>query len=55
VYPLAITAIVLHPEEQLLFCGSVDGSIFVNKLDIGLLEDPFFIAEAQPVVLKGHK
>ncbi|GMY15092.1 protein ROOT INITIATION DEFECTIVE 3-like [Fagus crenata] len=54
VYPLAIAAIVLHPEEQLLFCGSVDGSIFVNRLDIGLLEDPFFIAEAQPVVLKGH-
>lgn len=37
-----------------MFCGSVDGRIFVNRLDIGLLEDPFFVAEDQPVVLKEH-
>ncbi|XP_059444284.1 protein ROOT INITIATION DEFECTIVE 3-like isoform X1 [Corylus avellana] len=54
VYPVAITAIVLDPGEQLLFCGSVDGRIFVNRLDIGLLEDPFFVAQAQSVVLKEH-
>lgn len=54
-YSLAITAIALHPEEQFLFCGSVDGRIFVNKLDVGLLEEQFVVAEAQPVVLNGHK
>ncbi|KAM3751965.1 hypothetical protein ACB098_04G152200 [Castanea mollissima] len=54
VYPLAITAIALHPEEQFLFCGSVDGRIFVSKLDVGLLEEQFVVAEAQPIVLNGH-
>lgn len=46
---------MLHPEEEILFCGCVDGRIFVNKLDIGLLEDSLFVAEDQAVVLKGHK
>ncbi|KAG2678577.1 hypothetical protein I3760_11G008900 [Carya illinoinensis] len=54
VYPLGVTASVLHPEEEILFCGCVDGRIFVNKLDIGLLEDSLFVAEDQAVVLKGH-
>ncbi|GAV56525.1 WD40 domain-containing protein, partial [Cephalotus follicularis] len=54
VYPVAITAIVLHPLEQLLLAGSIDGRIFVNVLNIGLVEDPFLVAEDKPVVLKGH-
>ena len=55
VYPVGITAIVLHPAEELVFCGSIDGRIFVNKLDIGLMEDPFSLSQDQPVVLQGHK
>lgn len=55
VYPVAITAIVLHPTEKFLFRGSQDGRIFRNKFDIGLIDSPFYIAEDQQVVLKGHK
>ncbi|PON77335.1 Guanine nucleotide-binding protein, beta subunit [Parasponia andersonii] len=44
VYPLAITAVVLHPAEQILFCGSVDGRIFINNLDF----------DDQVVDLQGH-
>ncbi|XP_021905497.1 protein ROOT INITIATION DEFECTIVE 3-like [Carica papaya] len=55
VYPVAITAIVLHPGERVLFSGSIDGSIFVDELDIGRVEDPFSVTDNQPVVLKGHK
>ncbi|XP_057971225.1 protein ROOT INITIATION DEFECTIVE 3-like isoform X2 [Malania oleifera] len=54
VYPQAITAIVIDPGEQLLFSGSSDGRIFVNKLDIGLAGDPFTVAEDQSTVLNGH-
>lgn len=45
VYSLAITAVVLHPAEQLFFCGSVDGRIFINNLDF----------DDQVVELQGHK
>ncbi|KAF3436857.1 hypothetical protein FNV43_RR19610 [Rhamnella rubrinervis] len=55
VYPVAITATVLHPTEKFLFCGSQDGRIFRNKFDIGLIDNPFYVAEDQQVVLKGHK
>lgn len=48
-------AIVLHPTEKLLFCGSQDGRIFMNKFDIGLVSNPLHIAEDEQVVLKGHK
>ncbi|XP_050222974.1 protein ROOT INITIATION DEFECTIVE 3-like [Mercurialis annua] len=54
-YPLAITAIDLHPAEQFLFAGSIDGRIFVSMLNVGLVDDPLVIDEAQPVVLEGHK
>ncbi|XP_038686277.1 protein ROOT INITIATION DEFECTIVE 3-like [Tripterygium wilfordii] len=53
-YPQAITSILLHPVEQLLFTGSVDGRIFVNSLNIGLVEDDFVVADEQAAVLKGH-
>lgn len=56
VYPIAITALVLSPTEQLFFSGSIDGRIFVNQLEIGLVDDdPLFAVEDQAVVLKGHK
>lgn len=56
VYSVAITAVVLNPTEQLCFSGGIDGRIFVNKLEIGLVDDdPVFAAEDQAVVLKGHK
>ncbi|KAH7528249.1 hypothetical protein FEM48_Zijuj05G0052500 [Ziziphus jujuba var. spinosa] len=55
IYPVAIMAIVLHPSEKLLFCGSQDGRIFMNKFDIGLVNNPLYIAEEDKVVLKGHK
>ncbi|VVA21756.1 PREDICTED: WD [Prunus dulcis] len=55
VYPLAITAVVLHPAEQLFFSGSIDGRIFVNKLEIGLVENSLAAAEDKKSVIKGHK
>lgn len=55
VYPLAISAVVLHPTEQLFFSGSIDGRIFVNKLEIGLVENSLAAAEDQKAVIKGHK
>lgn len=56
VYSVAITAVVLNPTEQLFFSGGIDGRIFVNKLEIGPVDDdPVFAAEDQAVVLKGHK
>ncbi|XP_050377623.1 protein ROOT INITIATION DEFECTIVE 3-like [Argentina anserina] len=56
IYPTAITALVLNPTEQLFYSGSIDGRIFVNQLEIGLVEnDPLFPSEDQAVVLKGHK
>ncbi|XP_017972462.1 PREDICTED: protein ROOT INITIATION DEFECTIVE 3 [Theobroma cacao] len=54
VYSTSITAITLHPVEQLLFSGSVDGKIFVNVLDLGPVEDPLVTTEDQAFVLKGH-
>ncbi|KAJ8752010.1 hypothetical protein K2173_001036 [Erythroxylum novogranatense] len=53
-YSIGITAIVLDPTEEHLFSGSIDGTIFINVLHIGLEEDPFIFAEDQPVELKGH-
>ncbi|XP_062114917.1 protein ROOT INITIATION DEFECTIVE 3-like isoform X2 [Humulus lupulus] len=44
VYPQAITEVLLHPAGQILVCGSLDGRIFINKLDF----------EDQPVELQGH-
>lgn len=55
VYPLAITCIALHQGEGLLFCGTVNGTVIVNKLDIGLEEGPSVITVDQPLELKGHK
>lgn len=55
-YPLAITCIALHEGESLLFCGAENGTIFVNKLDIGL-EEGFnpIIRGDQSLELKGHR
>ncbi|KAI3877050.1 hypothetical protein MKX03_004187 [Papaver bracteatum] len=50
----AITAISLDPEGQLLFSGSVDGRIFVNRVDIGLEENSNSISDDQLIVLNGH-
>ncbi|KAL1814601.1 hypothetical protein ACET3Z_017175 [Daucus carota] len=49
-----ITAIVVDPEEKLLISGSSDGRIFVNTIEVGLLEDPYHISDDQQIVLKGH-
>ncbi|KAB2609142.1 protein ROOT INITIATION DEFECTIVE 3-like [Pyrus ussuriensis x Pyrus communis] len=54
VYPPGITAVTLHSTKQLIFSGSIDGRIFVNKLEIGLVEDYLVGAEDQSPVLKGH-
>ncbi|KAF2314195.1 hypothetical protein GH714_023997 [Hevea brasiliensis] len=54
-HPLGITAIVLHPAERFLLGGSIDGRIFVSVLNIGLVDDPFVVAEDQLFVLEGHK
>ncbi|PSR89544.1 Protein ROOT INITIATION DEFECTIVE like [Actinidia chinensis var. chinensis] len=54
VFPLPMTAIVLDPAEKMLFCGSADGRIFVNTLDIGLVEAASIVSEDEPMVLKGH-
>ncbi|KAI5417240.1 hypothetical protein KIW84_042022 [Lathyrus oleraceus] len=54
-YPLAITCITLHQVESLLFCGAENGTIFVNKLDIGLEEGLNSIIRGnQSHELKGH-
>ncbi|KAJ1413276.1 WD40/YVTN repeat-like-containing domain superfamily [Sesbania bispinosa] len=53
-YPFAITSITLHQEERLLFCGTENGTIIINKLDIGLEEGPSIITVGQPLELKGH-
>uniref|UniRef100_A0A5B7A004 Uncharacterized protein n=2 Tax=Davidia involucrata TaxID=16924 RepID=A0A5B7A004_DAVIN len=54
-FPQPITAIVLDPSESLLFSRSADGRIFVNTLDVRLVEDPFDVSEDQRIVLNGHK
>ncbi|QCD81151.1 pre-rRNA-processing protein IPI3 [Vigna unguiculata] len=53
-YPLAITSIALHQTESLLFCGTEQGSIFVDKLDVGRGEGPFVVIKGQPLELNGH-
>ncbi|KAL5991073.1 hypothetical protein ACLOJK_011979 [Asimina triloba] len=50
-----VTAIVLDPAEQFLFCGTKDGRIFINALDIGLQDNPPVLLEDQMTVLSGHK
>ncbi|XP_020217537.1 protein ROOT INITIATION DEFECTIVE 3 isoform X2 [Cajanus cajan] len=54
VYLFAITSITLHQRERLLFCGMENGTIIVNKLDIGLKEGPSMGTVAQPLELKGQ-
>lgn len=54
-FPLAVTAIVLDPGEQILFSGSADGRIFINMLDIGLEEFSAVVSEDHMMVLSGHK
>ncbi|KAJ4838481.1 hypothetical protein Tsubulata_021076 [Turnera subulata] len=54
-YPVGIAAILLHPSEQVLYAGSLDGRIFVTVLDIGPAGDPFVVADDQSAALEGHK
>ncbi|KAJ0049020.1 hypothetical protein Pint_15698 [Pistacia integerrima] len=56
VYPVGLTAILVDPVDLLMFVGSVDGRIFVNRLEIGIvLEDPIIVAEDRTSgMLKGH-
>ncbi|XP_044487066.1 protein ROOT INITIATION DEFECTIVE 3-like [Mangifera indica] len=55
VYPLALTAILLDLVRLLMFVGSVDGRIFVNRLEFGIgLDDPIIVAEDESRMLKGH-
>lgn len=55
-YPLAITCITLHQRESLLFCGTENGTMIVNKVDIGLEEGPYSIIRGdQSLELKGHR
>ncbi|XP_038894086.1 protein ROOT INITIATION DEFECTIVE 3-like isoform X2 [Benincasa hispida] len=49
-----ITAIVLHPTEQLLFSGTADGRIFASRLAFGL-DNCITIKENQLLAPKGHK
>ncbi|KAL5979843.1 hypothetical protein ACLOJK_038954 [Asimina triloba] len=49
-----VTAIVLDLAEQFLFCGTTDGRIFINALDIGLQDNPPILLEDQRTVLSGH-
>ncbi|XP_027337416.1 protein ROOT INITIATION DEFECTIVE 3-like [Abrus precatorius] len=54
IYPLAITSIALHHRERLLFYGTENGTIIVNKLDVGLEGGPSVVTVGQPLELKGH-
>lgn len=55
-YTLAITSIALHQGERLLFSGTENGTIFVNKLVIVDLEEgPSIITVGQPLELNGHR
>lgn len=49
-----ITAIVLHPTEQVLFSGIVDGQIFASRLEFGF-DNCINIKENQLLAPKGHK
>ncbi|KAK7265571.1 hypothetical protein RJT34_33192 [Clitoria ternatea] len=53
-YPQAITSITLHQRERLLFCGTKNGTIIANKLDIGLEECFSIDTLDHPLELKGH-
>ncbi|KAH9326533.1 hypothetical protein KI387_006711, partial [Taxus chinensis] len=54
-FPMQIKAITLDRGEQLLFAGSVDGAIFVNKLDIGLQVTADIATKDQSATLIGHR
>ncbi|KAK7330606.1 hypothetical protein VNO77_24804 [Canavalia gladiata] len=54
IYHLAITSIALHQGERLLFYGTKNGTIIVNKLDAGLEEGPSVVTVGQTLELKGH-
>ncbi|KAI7984831.1 hypothetical protein LOK49_LG14G01151 [Camellia lanceoleosa] len=54
-FPLPITAIVVDPTDKKLFSGSVDGTIFLNTLDFGVVEDTSIVLEDEPTLLTGHK
>ncbi|XP_022994395.1 protein ROOT INITIATION DEFECTIVE 3-like [Cucurbita maxima] len=49
-----ITEIVLHPTEQFLFSGTVDGKIFASRLEFGL-DNCITIKESQLFASTGHK
>ncbi|XP_052176443.1 protein ROOT INITIATION DEFECTIVE 3-like [Diospyros lotus] len=53
-FPSPVTAIVLDREENMLFSGAADGSIFLNAFDAGLMEYVSIVSEDEPIVLKGH-
>ncbi|KAL2321699.1 hypothetical protein Fmac_026078 [Flemingia macrophylla] len=53
-YPLAITSIAFHQRERLLFCGTENGTIIVNKLAVCLEEGPSVVTISPPLELKGH-
>ncbi|CAN1802259.1 Protein ROOT INITIATION DEFECTIVE 3 [Linum perenne] len=54
-YPTGIAAATLHPTDRLLVTGScIDGRIFVNELDLGLIDEPIAGLEQHMGVLKGH-
>ncbi|XP_057831714.2 protein ROOT INITIATION DEFECTIVE 3 [Cryptomeria japonica] len=54
-FPGEIKAITLDPGDRLLFAGSVDGTIFVNELDIGLQGTSDVATENQSSMLIGHR
>ncbi|CAL5444439.1 unnamed protein product [Camellia sinensis] len=53
-FPLPITAIVVDPTDKKLFSGSADGTIFLNTLDFGVVEDTSIVLEDEPTLLMGH-
>ncbi|XP_028058478.1 protein ROOT INITIATION DEFECTIVE 3-like [Camellia sinensis] len=53
-FPLLITAIVVDPTDKKLFSGSADGTIFLNTLDFGVVEDTSIVLEDEPTLLMGH-
>ncbi|GMQ09783.1 hypothetical protein CsSME_00053043 [Camellia sinensis var. sinensis] len=54
-FPLPIIAIVVDPIHKKLFSGSADGTIFLNTLDFGVVEDTSIVLENEPTLLTGHK
>ncbi|CAL5361867.1 unnamed protein product [Camellia sinensis] len=53
-FPLPITAIVVDPIHKKLFSGSADGTIFLNTLDFGVVEDTSIVLQNEPTLLTGH-